>query len=93
MNVDEIITKNKLLEEKNAKLEEELQATKEHLKKYTAPASRKLYYESNKEDILEKMKANPTPPEKRKEYNKESYLRKKEKLKKKTEEKTNNENV
>jgi hypothetical protein len=85
--------KIKKLEEKNAKLEEELQATKEHLKKYTAPASRKLYYESNKEDILEKMKANPTPPEKRKEYNKESYLRKKEKLKKKTEEKTNNENV
>jgi hypothetical protein len=39
------------------------------------------------------MKANPTPPEKRKEYNRESYLRKKEKLKKKMEEKTNNENV
>ena len=29
MNVDEIITKNKLLEEKNTKLEEELQSTKE----------------------------------------------------------------
>jgi hypothetical protein len=90
MDKDEII---KELAEKNAKLEEELQTTKEHLKKYTAPASRKLYYESNKEDILEKMKANPTPPEKRKEYNRESYLRKKEKLKKKMEEKTNNENV
>jgi hypothetical protein len=90
MDKDEII---KELAEKNAKLEEELQTTKEYLKKYTAPASRKLYYESNKEDILEKMKANPTPPEKRKEYNRESYLRKKEKLKKKMEEKTNNENV
>ena len=90
MDKDEII---KELAEKNAKLEEELQTTKEHLKKYTAPASRKLYYESNKEHILEKMKAKPTPPEKRKEYNRESYLRKKEKLKKKMEEKTNNENV
>ena len=45
--------------EENAKLKEELQATKEHLKKYTAPASRKEYYENNKEHILEKMKANP----------------------------------
>ena len=36
--------KIKELEEKNAKLEYELQATKEHLKKYTAPASSKLYY-------------------------------------------------
>ena len=39
----------KELLEKNAKLEEELLATKEHLKKYTAPASRKEYYEKNKE--------------------------------------------
>jgi hypothetical protein len=90
MDKDEII---KELAERNAKLEEALQATKEHLKKYTAPASRKMYYESNKEHILEKMKANPTPPEKRKEYNRESYLRKKEKLKKKMEENTNNDNV
>jgi hypothetical protein len=90
MDKDEII---KELAERNFKLEKELQATKEHLKKYTAPASRKLYYESNKEHILEKMKANPTPPEKRKEYNRESYLRKKEKLKKKMEEKSNNENI
>ena len=76
----------KALVEENAKLKEELQATKEHLKKYTAPASRKIYYENNKEHILEKMKANPTPAEKRKEYNKKSYLRRKEKLKKETEE-------
>ena len=83
-------TKIKELAEENAKLKEELQSTKEHFKKYTAPASRKVYYESNKEHILEKMKAKPTPPEKRKEYNRESYLRKKEKLKKEMEEKTNN---
>jgi hypothetical protein len=84
MNNDDII---KELKEENNRLKEELQITKEHLKKYTAPASRKLYYENNKEQILEKMKANPTPPDKRKEYNRESYLRRKEK------QKANNENI
>ena len=53
MDKDEII---KELAEKNAKLEEELQATKEHLKKYTAPVSRKVYYENNKEVIKERVK-------------------------------------
>jgi hypothetical protein len=84
MNNDDII---KELKEENNRLKEELQITKEHLKKYTAPTSRKLYYEKNKEQILEKMKANPTPPDKRKEYNRESYLRRKEK------QKANNENI
>ena len=86
MDKDEKI---KEMEEHISNLETELQATKEHLKKYTAPASRKEYYENNKEHILEKMKANPTPAEIRKEYNKKSYLRRKEKLKKENEEKQN----
>ena len=76
--------------EKNAKLEEELLATKEHLKKYTAPASRKEYYEKNKEAIKERnnnykkntdYKYEPTP-EKKKEYARRAYLKKKEKLQK-----------
>ena len=71
---------NKLLAEENAKLKEELQLTKEHLKKYTAPARSKTYYENNKEKMLEKMKSRSIPTDKRKEYNKQSYLRKKEKL-------------
>ena len=37
--------------EENAKLKEELQATKEHLKKYTAPSYKKDYYEKNKDVI------------------------------------------
>jgi len=91
--------KIKELEEKNAKLEEDLQATKEHLKKYTAPASRKVYYENNKEAIKERVKkcrektTYKSTPEQRKEYNKISYLRKKEKLKKEFEEKQNDENI
>ena len=48
MNVDELMNKNKLLEEENTKLEEKLKAIQEHLKKYTAPASRQVYYEKNK---------------------------------------------
>jgi len=80
MDKDEIIQE---LADKNAKLEQELQATKEHLKKYTAPSHKKEYYENNKEKILEKMKSNPTPIDKRKEYNRISYLRRKEKQKNK----------
>lgn len=93
MNTDEKI---KVLEEENARLKEELQATKEHLKKYTAPASRKVYYENNREAIKERVKkcrekkTYKSTPEQRKEYNRISYLRRKEKLK---EEKQNDENI
>ena len=85
--------------EENAKLKEELQSTKEHLKKYTAPASRKVYYENNKEAIKERVKkcrektTYKSTPEQRKEYNRISYLRRKEKLQKELEEKQNDENI
>ena len=85
--------KMKEILEENAKLKEELQATKEHLKKYTAPASRKEYYEQNKDIINERNRKykettnyKPTP-EQKKEYNKQAYLRRKEKLQKDLEEK------
>ena len=83
--------------EENAKLKEELQATKEHLKKYTAPASRKVYYERNKEKEKQRAKEYKektnykSTPEQRKEYNRQSYLRKKEKLQKELDEKQNDE--
>jgi regulator of replication initiation timing len=38
--------------EENAKLKEELETTKEHLKKYTAPSYKKEYYEKNKDVIM-----------------------------------------
>ena len=90
MNIEELQKINKLQEEKIIALEEELEKTKEHLKKYTAPSYKKIYYENNKEKLLEKMKSNPVPSDKRKEYNRQSYLRRKEKLKKETE---GNENI
>ena len=99
MNIDELINKNKLLEEDNAKLEEKLKATQEHLKKYTSPVGRKEQYINNKEVICErnrKYKENtnykPTPEQKKK-YNRQCYLNRKQKLEKEKEEKTNNENI
>jgi hypothetical protein len=44
-------------DEKIKELEEELQATKEHLKKYTAPSYKKEYYEQNK-DVIKERNAN-----------------------------------
>ena len=73
----ELLNKIKFLEEENEKLKFELQETKEHLKKYTSPDRSKKYYEENKEKLLTKMKENPIPSEKRKEYNKNYYLKKK----------------
>ena len=93
MNVDDIITKNKLLEEELQKTKDELIQTKEHLKKYTAPASSKIYYDKHKELVKERVKkcrektVYKSTPEQRKEYNKLSYLRRKEKLQTELEEK------
>jgi len=98
MNIDEIITKNKILEEELQKTEEELQKTKdelsktkEHLKKYTAPSNKKQYYENHKEEIKQKVKEYRettnyvVSPEIIKERNKKAYLKRKEKM--------NNENI
>ena len=75
----------KELEEKNTKLEEELQATKEHLKKYTAPARNRNRYNPDKSKEYQ----SKITSEKKKEYARQAYLNKKEKLKKAQE----NENI
>jgi hypothetical protein len=68
------------LEEKIKQLTDELNETKEHLKKYTAPSRSKTYYENHKEELLEKMKKYTPSQEKIKEKNKKAYLKRKEKL-------------
>ena len=78
MDNEELLNKNKLLEEELQKIKNELIDTKEHLKKYTAPIRHKAYYENHKQELLEKMKSNPIPTDKRKEYNKKYYLKKKD---------------
>jgi len=80
MNIEELLTKNKLLEDQIQKLHDELTKTKEHLKKYTAPSRSKTFYENHKEEILEKKK-DPKLKEQRKDINKRAYQKKKEKLK------------
>ena len=81
MNNEELLNKLKITEEENKKLQDELIKTKEHLKKYTAPSSRKIYYENNKETIKERVKKYKPTPEQKKEYNKQAYLRRKENIK------------
>ena len=66
------------LQEENIKLKLRITELEEHLKKYTAPERSKKYYENHKEELLSKMKENPIPSDKRKEYNKRYYLKKKE---------------
>lgn len=56
MDSDELIKENKILKEELEKTKLELIETKEHLKKYTAPLSKKIYYEKNKEEIKQKVK-------------------------------------
>ena len=48
--------KIKELEEELIKTKEELIETKERLKKYTAPARSKTFYENHKEEIIQKVK-------------------------------------
>ncbi len=81
MNIDELTEKCKLLEQENTEL-------KEHLKRYTAPASSKNYYEKHKEQIKERRKTHNVTkpsPEKSKEYARKYYLKKKEEKQKEKE--------
>jgi hypothetical protein len=96
MDKDEKI---KEMEEQISNLETELQATKEHLKKYTAPASNKVYYEKHKDihkhrvsEYKKKTNYKPTP-EQVKLYTQRAYLKRKETLQKEMEEKQNTENI
>ena len=93
MNNDELLSKIKNYEERILYLENELNQTKEHLKKYTAPSNMKKYYENHKEEIKHKVKEYKintkyvVPKEVIKERNKRAYQKRKEKLEK---EKTEN---
>jgi len=75
--MDELKAENEMLKQKVLELEE-------RLKKYTAPARSKTYYENHKEELLEKEKEykNNLSSEKKKEYAKRAYLKKKEKMSK-----------
>ena len=93
MDIEEIIKENQLLKEMNEKLLKELEETKEHLKKYTAPSYKKIYYENNKEEIKQKSREyrqthQPTEEQKKK-WARTAYLNKKAKLEKEESESQN----
>ena len=79
-----LLKENILLKNKVSDLEKEIIELKEHLKKYTAPTRYKKYYENHKEEILQRNKEyvektnykTDVSSEKKKEYNKRSYLKK-----------------
>jgi len=68
------------LKQENEDLKKRVAELEEHLKKYTAPARSKTYYENHKEELLEKMKKYKPTPEQIKEKNKKAYLKRKEKM-------------
>jgi len=79
---------NKELTKENALLKEEIEILKEKLKNYTAPKRSKKFYETHKEEIKQKVREykektnynSNIPKEKKKEYNRRAYLKKKEKI-------------
>ena len=81
MNNEELIKENLLLKE-------EIDLLKEKLKNYTAPKRSKKFYETHKEEIKQKVREykektnynSNIPKEKKQEYNKRAYLKKKEKI-------------
>jgi hypothetical protein len=83
MDNEELLNKLKLKDEQINTLQNELNETKEHLKKYTSPIRNKKYYSNHKEEMIEKTKEykNNLSCEKKKEYARTAYLKKKEKMK------------
>ena len=81
MNNEELIKENLLLKE-------EIDLLKEKLKNYTAPKRSKKFYETHKEEIKQKVREykektnynSNIPKEKKQEYNKRAYLKKKENI-------------
>ena len=102
MNYEILLKENQILREQNDKLTKELQETRDHLKKYTAPSYKKIYYEKNKDEHKQKVKEYQqrtnykstyvASPDKKKEYARRAYLKKKEKLQQEKE-KMNNQNI
>ncbi len=82
-----VTEENKKLKEKLSQMEKELNDTKHKLNTYQSNS--KKYYENNKEKIIERVKEynknnnyKPTVTnEKKKEYNKIAYQKRKEKIK------------
>jgi len=74
-----IMDEFEVIKKENEELRNKVLELEEKLKKYTAPARSKTYYENHKEELLDKMKKYKPSPEQIKERNKKAYLKRKEK--------------
>ena len=80
MDYETIKKEKQLLQDENERLKKELLETKEHLKKYTAPEYKKVYYENKKEEIKQTHKEYVPTQEQNQKWARTAYLKKKEKL-------------
>ena len=87
--MEELPNYKQLYEQKlneNNELKNKITELSQHLKKYTSHKGSKIYYQKNKDIILEKNKEyvrtykNNLSPDKIKEYNRRAYLNRKNKL-------------
>jgi hypothetical protein len=92
---------NEELIKENLALRNEIDLLKEKLKNYTAPKRSKKFYETHKEEIKQKVREykektnynSNIPKEKKQEYNKRAYLKKKEQIENTKNEIKDNENI
>ena len=92
---------NEELIKENLALKNEIETLKEKLKNYTAPKRSKKFYETHKEEIKQKVREykektnynSNIPKEKKQEYNKRAYLKKKEQIENNKNEIKDNENI
>ena len=92
---------NEELIKENLALKDEIELLKEKLKNYTAPKRSKKFYETHKEEIKQKVREykektnynSNIPKEKKQEYNKRAYLKKKEQIENNKNEMKDNENI
>ena len=92
---------NEELIKENLALKDEIELLKEKLKNYTAPKRSKKFYETHKEEIKQKVREykektnynSNIPKEKKQEYNKRAYLKKKEQIENNKNEIKDNENI
>jgi len=75
-----------LILEENEKLKQRVSELEERLKNYTNPPAHQAFYEKNKEKIIKESserlkKLTESNPEKIKQYRRNAYLKRKEKIK------------
>lgn len=88
MDLEQLLKDYKDLQNKYDNILKENTELKEHLKKYTSPEKNKRYYQNHKEKVKKNVtehrnKTGYKPqitPEKRKEYNRTAYLKRKQKI-------------